>query len=94
MNWFDSLISKIGMDKVAHFFGLACVTFLFSLLYGQCHPDAHPWECALAGSIVGFLVAFGKEVADKCVGKYFDTCDLLAGILGILLAALAITGMM
>lgn len=93
-NWFDSLISSIGMDKVAHFFGICSFTFFFALLYKQCHMDAHSWECALGGSVIGIIIAFGKEIADVCVGKYFDFIDLLAGILGTTLAAIVVTAMM
>lgn len=70
MNWIQKIVAKIGMDKIAHFFGSA---FLVLALGRFVH-----WAIS-----AGVVIALGaaKELWDGA----FDKKDLLADVLGVLL---------
>lgn len=79
---------KIGMDKVAHFFGIAFITIVVALAFTKTNPGYVSWTYAFAGFITGFAVAVLKEVFDFCNNRKFDVVDILAGALGGVLAFL------
>lgn len=73
-NLSQSICKKIGMDKIAHFFGCAFLTLLLlNLGFG----------ILLASSVVLFI-GIAKELLDS----KFDKKDLLADIFGILISVL------
>ena len=85
MKKLKEFIDKVGMDKVAHFFGVAFVTLIVSLVFNKANPGFHPVTYAACGFIGGALVAIGKEAADFFSGDDFENfnyMDVAYSILG------------
>ncbi len=79
---YELVEQKLGMDKVAHFLGIALVAVVVSLLFAKVDAGDSPWVYAAEGAFAGVLVAIGKEVFDFCNGRVFDVKDILAGVVG------------
>lgn len=75
MNWYQKIVSKIGLDKIAHFFVSAFLTLALGHFF-------HPAVAAAVTLALGSL----KEVLD---GK-IDWKDLLADGLGTLTGILVL----
>lgn len=73
---------KIGMDKVAHFFGIAFIAIVVAMVFAETTPDNVSWAYAFMGFIAGAVVALFKEVFDYLCGRSFDGMDIIAGIAG------------
>lgn len=73
---------KIGMDKVAHFFGIALVAVVLALFFSRTNPDLGSWTYGAMGAIGGCTLAVLKEAFDFLNGRKFDCNDLLAGVIG------------
>lgn len=87
---YDLVESKIGMDKVAHFFGIAMVAMLVSLLFTKVNAGESSWVYAAVGLLAGFFVAVLKEVVDFFNNRPFDVKDILAGVVGGVMSFLAV----
>ena len=79
---------KIGMDKVAHFFGIAFIVIVVALVFTKTTPDNISWAYAFMGFIAGSVIALFKEVFDYLCGRSFDNKDIVAGLVGGLIAFL------
>ena len=90
MNWFDKIITRIGLDKIAHMFIIAFVTVIFAMVFCKTTPDYSSWVYAACGLVGGIIVAVLKEVFDFFYGKWFDTKDILWGIAGGVIAFLMV----
>lgn len=73
---------KIGMDKVAHFFGIAFIAIVAALVFTKTTPGLIVWCYAAMGAISGCVVAVAKEVVDFLNGRKFDGKDIIAGVIG------------
>lgn len=85
---YDFVENKLGMDKVAHFLGIALVALVASLVSSRVETVGISWTYALVGFMVGAAVAVMKEVFDFFNGRTFDVKDILAGIAGALVSFL------
>lgn len=72
-DWIKRVIAKIGIDKIAHFFGSAFLTLAFCRLFPV-------WDAAFLAAALGAL----KESFDDKV----DWRDLLADGLGIIVSVI------
>ncbi len=90
MNWFDKIVTKIGLDKIAHMFIIAFVTVIFAMIFCKTTPGCSSWVYATCGLISGVVVAILKEVLDFFYGKWFDMKDILWGIAGGVTAFLTV----
>lgn len=70
MNWIQKIVAKIGMDKIAHFFGCAFLTLALGRF-------VH-WAI-----VAGLVLALG--VAKELWDGVFDWRDILADTLGVAL---------
>lgn len=77
MNCIQKIVTKIGIDKVAHFFGSAFLVLAFGL--------AVHWVIAV---LCTALLGIAKELLDKSYGGAFDKWDLVADGAGIALSAI------
>lgn len=73
---------KIGMDKVAHFFGIAFIAIVVAMIFTKTNPDETSWVHAFIGFFAGAVIAVFKEVFDFCNGRMPDKIDILAGVIG------------
>lgn len=80
--------NKIGMDKVAHFFGIAFIAIVVALLFMKINQGYSTWVNAFIGFFVGAVVAVFKEVFDFFNNRMPDKWDILAGVLGGVIAFL------
>ena len=87
---YELIEGKIGMDKVAHFFGVALVAAIVSLLFYKVDAGDSSWVYAFEGLFAGAVVALGKEVFDFLNGREFSTKDILAGLIGAVVVFLLI----
>lgn len=78
------------MDKVAHFFGVAVVAVMISLIFSKLDMGYSSWVYAAEGALAGVLVAIGKEVFDFFNGRKFDVKNILAGVIGCVVAFLGV----
>lgn len=81
MNKFDSIVSKIGMDKLVHACVCVIITLVVGLFTGAFFDDG-AWACAAIGGMTAFFVGLVKELVDFFTNKPFDTKDLLADLAG------------
>lgn len=85
MKKLNELIERVGMDRVAHFFGVLMVAFIVAAVFAKVDKGYCPAVYGVEGAIGGLLVAIAKEAVDFCSpngsGK-FDGGDLLAGAIG------------
>lgn len=86
MNWFDKIVSKIGLDKIAHMFGIAFVCVIMALIFWKTTPELISWAYAFIGFFCGFVVAIFKEVFDFTSDKPFDMKDIGWGMIGNFIA--------
>lgn len=77
MKWYQDIVAKIGMDKIAHFFGSA---FLALALGRFLHP--------VIAAVATLSLGVAKEMLDKANGGKMDGKDLMADALGIILGVL------
>lgn len=83
MNNLYYFIEKIlGMDKVAHFFGIAYISLFISLLFAHINAGYTPLVYATEGAIAGVIVAITKEVFDFMNNRKADMGDFIAGAVG------------
>ena len=82
MKKLNDFIEKVGMDKVAHFFGIAFVALIVSLVFTKVNPGEPSATYAACGFIGGFIAAVAKEYADYRTGTSFDLADLASGVVG------------
>ena len=75
MNWIQKIVASIGLDKIAHFSVSGLLVFMFDKFL--------PF---LVASILVLTLSVAKEAVDE----KFEWKDLLADILGILVAILII----
>lgn len=47
MNWFDKIVAKIGLDKIAHMFGIAYIATIMALVFWKITPDFSSWVYAV-----------------------------------------------
>lgn len=90
MNWFDKIVTKIGLDKIAHMFVIAFVTVILALIFCKTTPGCSAWAYAVCGLFGGIVVAVLKEVCDFFYGKWFDLKDILWGAAGGFIAFLMV----
>lgn len=79
---YDLIENVFGMDKVAHFFGVAFVAVLVSLVFAKVDTGDTSWVYAFEGLVAGVIVAVLKEIFDFFNNRTFDTKDILAGFVG------------
>lgn len=77
MKKLKEFIDKVGMDKVAHFFGVAFVALIVSLVFAKVNPGYHPAAYAACGFVGGVIVAIAKETLDFFSGNDFENFDLM-----------------
>ena len=85
------LIEKVGMDKVAHFFGIAFVALVVALIFAKTDPGYPSATYAACGFIGGMIVAIAKEGVDFFSGTSFENfslSDIAAGAVGAFLSFL------
>lgn len=90
MNWFDRIVTKIGLDKIAHMFVIAFVTVILAMVFCKTTPGCSSWAYSACGLVGGIVVAVLKEVCDFFYGKWFDLKDILWGAIGGIIAFLAV----
>ena len=73
MNWMQRIVTRIGMDKIAHLFGSAFLT----------RALGHFIHWAIASCIV-LALGVAKELWDGT----FDKRDLLADAIGVVIGAI------
>lgn len=91
MKKLNDFIEKVGMDKVAHFFGIALVALIVSLVFTKANPGEPAATYAACGFIGGVIVAIAKEAVDFFSGNQFETfslSDIAAGATGAFVASL------
>ncbi len=85
MKRLNDFIEKVGMDKVAHFFGVAFVALVISLVFTKTNPGEPSATYAACGFIGGVIIALAKEALDFFTGndfENFDLSDLAASVIG------------
>ena len=87
---YELIEQKVGMDKVAHFFGVALIAAFVSLLFHGVDAGDTSWTYACEGLMAGVVVAVAKEVFDFCNNRSFDVKDILAGVFGAAVAFLIV----
>lgn len=91
MKKLNELIEKVGMDKVAHLFGIAFVALVISLVFTKTNPGEPSATYAACGFIGGMIVAVAKEAVDFFTGTSFENfslSDIAAGAVGAFVAFL------
>lgn len=91
MKKLNDFIEKVGMDKVAHFFGIAFVALIVSLVFTKANPGEPSATYAACGFIGGVIVAIAKEGLDFFSGNSFENfslSDIAAGVVGAFVAFL------
>ncbi len=91
MKKLNEFIEKVGMDKVAHFFGIAFVALVVALVFTKTDPGYPSATYAACGFIGGMIVAIGKEAVDFFTGTSFENfslSDIAAGAVGAFLSFL------
>lgn len=91
MKKLNEFIEKVGMDKVAHFFGIAFVALVVALIFAKTDPGYPSATYAACGFIGGMIVALGKEAVDFFTGTSFENfslSDIAAGAVGAFLSFL------
>lgn len=84
MKWLTKLIEKVGMDKVAHFFGGATIALAITLIL--CFIGTT--ESAVSYSVIGVNVALIIGVAKELLDSEFNIKDVFATTLGGILAVI------
>lgn len=84
MKWLTKLIEKVGMDKVAHFFGGATLSLTVTLIL--CFIGTA--KCATSYSIIGVNAALIIGVAKELLDSEFNIKDVFATTLGGILAVI------
>ena len=74
---YDFIENTVGIDKVAHFFGVAFVAIIVSLVFAKVNPGYHPATYAACGFVGGGIVAIAKEALDFFSGNDFENFDLM-----------------
>lgn len=85
---YDLIENVFGMDKVAHFFGVAFVAVLVSLIFAKVDTGDTSFVYAFEGLVTGVIVAVLKEVFDFFNNRSFDIKDILAGFVGAVVSFL------
>lgn len=87
---YDFVEKKVGMDKVAHLFGIAYIATITSMLFAKIDVGYISWVYAAEGALAGIVLIVGKEVFDFFNDRPFDTNDILAGATGCVAAFLSV----
>lgn len=93
MKKLNAFIEKVGMDKVAHFFGIAFVALIVSLVFTKANPGEPSATYAACGFIGGVIVAIAKEAVDFFSGNSFENfslADIAAGAVGAFMSFLVV----
>lgn len=85
---YDFVEKKLGMDKVAHFLGIALVAVAVALVSSKVETVGVSWTFAFVGFLTAVAVAILKEVFDFFNDRAFDVKDILAGVVGAMVAFL------
>lgn len=72
----------LGMDKVAHFFGVALCAVIVSLLFFKFDPGDSSVVYGFEGFLAGIIIAIAKEIFDVFNNRTFDFGDVWAGVTG------------
>ena len=86
MKCYRQFIEKVGMDKVAHFFGVAFLAVFISLFMYRADGSNTSWVYAFDGLFAGIIIAVAKELFDMFDGGEFDIKDIWAGLIGAVVA--------
>ena len=86
MKCYRQFIEKVGMDKVAHFFGVAFLAVFISLFMYRADGSNTSWVYAFEGLFAGIIIAVAKELFDMFDGGEFDIKDIWAGLAGAVVA--------
>lgn len=78
-------MSKIGLDKVLHFVACFIIVAVVTLFVGAI-PGFPFIGAQLIGLVAGIVAGVGKELYDVRHGSIVDKFDLLADLLGALVA--------
>ena len=84
MKWLTKLIEKVGMDKVAHFFGGATLALAITLIL--CFIGTT--KSAASYSVIGVNAALIIGVAKELLDSEFNIKDVFATVLGGILAVI------
>ena len=84
MKWLTKLIEKVGMDKVAHFFGGATIALVITLIL--CFIGTT--KSAASYSVIGVNAALIIGVAKELLDSEFNIKDVFATVLGGILAVI------
>ena len=84
MKWLTKLIEKVGMDKVAHFFGGATLALTITLIL--CFIGTT--KSAASYSVIGVNAALIIGVAKELLDSEFNIKDVFATVLGGILAVI------
>lgn len=84
MKWLTKLIEKVGMDKVAHFFGGATLALAITLIL--CFIGTT--KSAVSYSVIGVNAALIIGIAKELLDSEFDIKDVFATTLGGILAVI------
>lgn len=63
MKKLNEFIEKVGMDKVAHFFGIALVALIVSLVFTKANPGEPAATYAACGFIGGVIVLSPRRLS-------------------------------
>ena len=74
---YQRVITKIGIDKIAHFFASAFLVLALNLIL--------PWWIS---ALITVILSFLKELLDKKTGTYWDWKDIYADLLGIVISVI------
>ncbi len=86
---YDFVEQTLGIDKAAHFFGVAFIALVVTLVATHTNPGFDGWTYGAVGVLGGIVVAVAKEVVDFCNGRPFGIGDIAAGVLGSIMSFLA-----
>lgn len=88
---YDFVEKTVGMDKVAHFFGIAFIALCVALLYAHVIAPGHTTLTYSAWAFIfGVAVAVGKECVDVMNDREFDLSDIAAGVVGAFVSFLVV----
>lgn len=86
---YDFVEKVVGMDKVAHFFGVAFVALVVALVYEKVAPCHSALTYAAWAFVFGVCLGFGKETVDAMNGRRYDLGDVAASAVGAFVAFVA-----
>lgn len=85
---YDFIENTVGMDKVAHFFGVAFLSLVVAIAYAKVAAGYSPLTYAAWGFICGVMVSIVKEMVDAANDRKFDFGDIAASSVGAFMSFL------